>query len=568
MNELKNRASQWLQKPFDQHTQNQAKEMLLVDDANFQDSFYKDLEFGTGGMRGIMGVGTNRLNKYTIGKATQGLANYLNKTFVNESIKIAIAFDVRHNSKAFASICANVLSANGIEVLLFEDFRSTPLLSFAVREMKCKAGIVLTASHNPPEYNGYKVYWQDGAQIVPPHDKNIISEVDEVNYEEIKFEGNSNKIQLIGEEIDQKFYAKSLEFAQFSKEEQKDLSIVFTPIHGTSVFAIPSVLQKAGYNQVYLVKEQAEPSGDFFTVSSPNPEEPDALKMAWELAIEKDADIFIGTDPDADRLGVGVKEKKGEYHLLTGNQTNILLTDFLLDKWKKAGKLDGKQFIGTTNVTTDMMYPLAKKYGVACFTGLTGFKWIAKMISDHPELKFICGGEESYGFLVDDFVRDKDAVTTALLFCEMAFELKQQNKTPLQKLKEIYVELGFFKEDLLSITKKGKEGTEEIKKLMQEFRLHPPKFLAESEVVTIEDYLTGEEINLKTSERKTMNFPKSDVLIFRTQDGTKVAVRPSGTEPKIKYYIGVKGNLPTTEDYLEVEKKLNEKIVRIKAELV
>jgi phosphoglucomutase len=563
MQQAKQNAEKWLEKPFDTETQKEVSQLLKLNPTDFQDSFYKDLEFGTGGMRGIMGVGTNRLNKYTIGKATQGLSNYLNKIFVNQPIKVAIAFDVRHNSKAFAQICADVFSANNIEVLLFEDFRPTPVLSFAVRELQCHAGIVLTASHNPPEYNGYKVYWQDGAQIVPPYDKNIIQEVEKVEYDEIKFDGNPKKIQLIGDEIDQKFYQKSVEYANFNPEKNKELRIVFTPIHGTSVYAIPSVLEKAGYEQVFVVKEQAVPSGDFFTVASPNPEEPEALKMALELAIEKDADVFIGTDPDADRLGVGVKESFGKYRMLNGNETNTLLTDFLLNKWKNAGKIDGNQFIGTTNVTTDILLPMAEKYGVKCLVGLTGFKWIAKMISDNPTLKFICGGEESYGFLVDDFVRDKDAVSTALLFCEMVYELKKQGKTPLQKLKEIYVELGFYKESLLSLTKKGQDGLAEIKQIMQEFRSNPPKEIDKSEIIFVEDYLSGEIINLKTKEIKQLNFPKSDVLTFRTEDGTKISVRPSGTEPKIKFYVGVRKKIESVLFYDKTEIELKNKIDKI-----
>ncbi len=567
MQEIKDRAAQWLQTPFDQETQNLVKELLLQNNNELEDSFYKDLAFGTGGMRGVMGVGTNRLNKYTIGKVTQGLANYLNKTFQNQQIKVAIAFDVRHNSKEFAAICAKVLNANAIDVLLFEDFRPTPQLSFCVREENCHAGIVLTASHNPPEYNGYKVYWQDGAQVVTPHDENIIKEIELIEYNQIKFEGNEGSLEIIGDVLDQKFYQQSIKYANFQQKENKDLSIVFTPIHGTSVNAIPAVLEKAGYNKIHVVEEQAIPSGDFFTVSSPNPEEKEALKMAFELAVKKDADVFIGTDPDADRLGVGVKESMGEYIFLTGNETNTLLVDFLLNKWKESGKINGKQFIGTTNVTTDIMFALAKKYKVSCFVGHTGFKWIAKMISDNPTLKFICGGEESYGFLVDDFVRDKDAVTTALIFCEMAYDLKQQNKTPLQKLKEVYLELGIYKESLLSITKKGKEGAEEINNLMQEYRNNPPNEIDDSEIVIIEDYLLGESINLETKERKKIDLPKADMLIFKTKDETKLSIRPSGTEPKIKFYIAVKTDLKTIESYTSIVEILDKKIARIKVGL-
>ncbi|MFA9290009.1 MAG: phospho-sugar mutase [Solirubrobacteraceae bacterium] len=567
MQNITEKINQWMNFPFDEETINLVKQLQANNPKELEESFYKDLSFGTGGMRGIMGVGTNRLNKYTIGKATQGLANYLNKTFKNELIKVAIAYDVRDNSKEFAEICANILSANNIDALLFDGFRPTPLLSYTVREANCNAGIVITASHNPPEYNGYKVYWQDGSQIVTPHDENILQEISLVNFNQIKFNKQENRIKIIGKEFDDKFYEQSILHANFNNTTDKDLKIVFTPIHGTSVYSIPSILNKAGFNNLHLVKEQMIPSGKFFTVESPNPEEPEALKLAKELAIEVDADIFIGTDPDADRLGVGVKETTGNYFLLTGNQTNTLLVDYLLDKWKTNNKLNGKQFIGTTNVTTDLIIELAKKYQVACLVGLTGFKWIAKMIEDNPTLKFICGGEESYGFLVDDFVRDKDALTTSLLFSEMANELKIERKTPFQRLKEIYVEVGFFKEDLFSLTKKGKEGVEQINKIMNSFRNNFPKEIDGSALVEVQDYLLSKEINLISNTNSKINFPVSDVLTFKTLDGSKLTIRPSGTEPKIKFYISVKTKLNSTTEFNETDNKLKEKIKRIKTTL-
>ncbi len=567
MQNITEKINQWMNFPFDEETINLVKQLQANNPKELEESFYKDLSFGTGGMRGIMGVGTNRLNKYTIGKATQGLANYLNKTFKNKLIKVAIAYDVRDNSKEFAEICANILSANNIDALLFDGFRPTPLLSYTVREANCNAGIVITASHNPPEYNGYKVYWQDGSQIVTPHDENILQEISLVNFNQIKFNKQENRIKIIGEEFDDKFYEQSILHANFNNTTDKDLKIVFTPIHGTSVYSIPSILNKAGFNNLHLVKVQMIPSGKFFTVESPNPEEPEALKLAKELAIEVDADIFIGTDPDADRLGVGVKETTGNYFLLTGNQTNTLLVDYLLDKWKTNNKLNGKQFIGTTNVTTDLIIELAKKYQVACLVGLTGFKWIAKMIEDNPTLKFICGGEESYGFLVDDFVRDKDALTTSLLFSEMANELKIERKTPFQRLKEIYVEVGFFKEDLFSLTKKGKEGVEQINEIMNSFRNNFPKEIDGSALVEVQDYLLSKEFNLISNTNSKINFPVSDVLTFKTLDGSKLTIRPSGTEPKIKFYISVKTKLNSTTEFNETDNKLKEKIKRIKTTL-
>jgi phosphomannomutase len=429
--EILERVNTWLTPAFDEDTQNQIKNMIASDPKGLEESFYKNLEFGTGGMRGIMGLGTNRINKYTLGKNTQGLSNYLNQSFSNEQVKVAIAYDCRHNSKTFGKVVADVFSANGIQVYLFEDLRPTPELSFTLKHLGCHCGIVLTASHNPPEYNGYKVYWQDGGQLVPPQDGEIIAEINKLDYSEIKFEANSNLIQYIGKDIDDVFINASIENGSFntSTEAKENLNIVFTSLHGTSIMAIPETLKRAGYTNVNIVEEQKDPNGDFPTVVSPNPEEPEALKMAMELAEKVDGDIVIGTDPDCDRLGVVVRNLENKLVILNGNQTMVLMTDFLLKQWKKEGKINGKQFVGSTIVSTPMMPVLANAFNVECKIGLTGFKWIAKMIKDFPELDFIGGGEESFGFMVGDFVRDKDAVTSTLLACEIAAQAKAEGKT-------------------------------------------------------------------------------------------------------------------------------------------
>ncbi|CAG0901442.1 unnamed protein product, partial [Darwinula stevensoni] len=492
------------------------------------------MEFGTGGMRGVMGVGTNRLNKYTLGRATQGLSNYLLEQFPNQPISVAIAHDVRHNSKEFAKLVADVFTANGIKVYLFEDFRPTPELSFAVRDLGCQAGIVLTASHNPPEYNGYKVYFNDGGQVVPPHDKNIINKVYELDFSDIKFNGNEDLIVYTGKEIDEKFLNASLKYGSYNKDANADLKIVFTSIHGTTNTLIPEVLKRAGFTQVTVVEEQAVPSGDFPTVKSPNPEEPEALSMAINKANQIGADLVVGTDPDGDRLGIAARNSKGELQILNGNQTNTLLTYYLLNLWKEQGKITGKEFIGSTIVTSDIFFPLAELFGVTCKAGLTGFKWIGKMILDaEGKEKFICGGEESFGFMVDDFVRDKDSVTATLLACEVAAQAKKQGKTLFDVLSEIYTKTGYYLEDLISVTKKGKDGLAEIAQLMENYRNQPPAEFNGSKVIKLDDYEKSVSKNLLTGEETPIEIPKSNVLIFYTEDGSKIACRPSGTEPKI-----------------------------------
>jgi phosphomannomutase len=561
--------NEWLTPIFDKETHDEIKEMMTSSPKNLEESFYKNLEFGTGGMRGIMGVGTNRINKYTLGKNTQGLSNYLRKVFPNKDLKVAIAFDCRHNSQTLAKVVADVFSANGIKVYLFSDLRPTPELSFAVKYLGCQAGIVLTASHNPPEYNGYKVYWEDGGQLVPPQDAEIINVIEELKYDEIKFEANEELIEFIDSEIDAAFIKSSIENASFNTPAaaKSDLNIVFTSLHGTSIMSVPETLAQAGYTNVNLVPEQSEPNGDFPTVKSPNPEEPEALKMALELADKIQADIVIGTDPDCDRLGVAVRNNEGEMILLNGNQTMVLMTGFLLEKWQKAGKITGNQFVGTTIVSTPMMMELASAYDVECKVGLTGFKWIAKMINDFPDLEFIGGGEESFGFMVEDAVRDKDAVASSLLICEIAAIAKANGSSVYQELLNLYVDFGFYKEFLVSITKKGIEGLEEIKQMMVDMRTNPLKEINGERIIMMEDYQTSIATNLLTGEKETMSIPKSDVLIYYTDEGSKIAARPSGTEPKIKFYVSVNTTLDSVDDFKEVNAQLDTKIKRILEDL-
>ena len=535
------RVNVWLTPTFDTETQHTIKNLIAREPETLEESFYKNLEFGTGGMRGIMGVGDNRINKYTLGKNTQGLSNYLKKQFPKQEIKIAIAYDCRNNSKTLAKLVANVFSANDIQVYLFSDLRPTPELSFAVKHLDCQCGIVLTASHNPPEYNGYKVYWEDGGQLVPPQDKEIIAEINRLKYSEIKFEVNHNLISYIDKEVDEAFAKASIKNGSFGIPQgiKNNLNIVFTSLHGTSITMVPKVLQEAGYKNVSIVKEQALPDGDFPTVKSPNPEEPEALKMAIDLAIKQNADIVVGTDPDCDRLGIAVKNTTGEYTLLNGNQAMLIKTHFLLEKWKKENRLNGKQFVASTIVSTPMIQKIAENYKVIYKEGLTGFKWIAKMIKDFPELEHIGGGEESFGYLVGDFVRDKDAVTATLLICEIAAQTKQNGGNLLSYLDELYLKYGYYQEHLISIVKKGKKGAEEISQMMKNFRENPYTEIAGQKVVRIEDYQKSESKDLVNNSTILIDIPKSNVLIFYSEDGSKIAMRPSGTEPKIKFYISV-----------------------------
>ncbi|MCK5400573.1 MAG: phospho-sugar mutase [Flavobacteriaceae bacterium] len=559
---LLERVNAWLTPAFDEDTQSHIKNLIASNPQELQESFYKDLEFGTGGMRGIMGVGTNRINKYTLGKNTQGLSNYLHQQFPNEKIKAAIAFDCRHNSKSFAKLVADVFSANNIEVYLFEDLRPTPELSFALKHLNCHCGIVLTASHNPPEYNGYKVYWQDGGQLVPPQDEEIIQEIDRLEYSEIKFEAKENLINYIGAAIDEVFINAAIKNGSFntSKEAKDNLNIVFTSLHGTSITLIPETLKRAGYNNVHIVKEQEVPNGDFPTVESPNPEEPAALKMALELAQKVDGDIVIGTDPDSDRIGVAVRDLNNELILLNGNQAMLMMTNFLLQQWQDQGKIKGKEFIASTIVSTPMMNDLAAAFNVECKIGLTGFKWIAKMIKDFSDLDFIGGGEESFGFMVGDFVRDKDAVTATLLACEIAAQAKAEGSSFYEALIQLYIKHGFYKERLISVTKKGIEGANEIKQMMINFRENPLTAINGSKVVMLEDYQTSVAKNMISGEEEIIEIPKSNVLIYYTEDGSKIALRPSGTEPKIKFYISVNTSLNSVSAFTKTDAILEEKI--------
>ena len=552
----------WLTPTFDSETQDRIKELIASDPNELKESFYKSLDFGTGGMRGVMGVGTNRINKYTLGKNTQGLSNYLHSCFPGGQIKVAIAYDCRHNSQKFAKVVADVFSANDIEVFLFEELRPTPELSFALKHLGCHCGIVLTASHNPPEYNGYKVYWQDGGQLVPPQDAEIIKEINALEYDQINFKANENYIHIIGEEVDNVFVNASVNNGSFDTAAQAkdDLTIVFTSLHGTSIMTIPETLKRAGYKNVHIVEEQAKPDGDFPTVASPNPEEPAALKMALELAEKVNADIVIGTDPDSDRLGIAVRDLNNDMLLLNGNQTMVMMTNFLLKQWKEDGKIKGKEFVGSTIVSTPMMSTLASAYGVECKIGLTGFKWIAKMIKDYPELDFIGGGEESFGFMVGDFVRDKDAVTSTLLACEIAAQSKSNGSSFYSDLIKLYVEHGLYKERLISMTKKGIEGAEEIKKMMSDARENPMKEVNNSKVIRVEDYQLSVAKDLINGSSNTIDIPKSNVLIYYTEDGSKIALRPSGTEPKIKFYISVNTALDNMADFESTEQQLEERI--------
>ena len=557
--------NEWLTPTFDSATQEAIKELITTSPKELEESFYKNLEFGTGGMRGVMGVGNNRINKYTLGKSTQGLANYMHKVFPNKDLKVAIAYDCRHNSDTLAKVVADVFTANGITVYLFSELRPTPELSFAVKHLGCQAGIVLTASHNPPEYNGYKVYWEDGGQIVPPEDEAIINTIENLNYNEIKFSANEDLIHYIDTEVDAAFIKSTIENASFgtSAEAKENLNIVFTSLHGTSITLVPDTLAQAGYKNLHIVEEQRVPNGDFPTVKSPNPEEPEALTMAMALADKTNSDIVIGTDPDCDRLGVAVRNNDGKMTLLNGNQTMILMTAFLLEQWKKAGKINGKQFVGSTIVSTPMMMELATNYGVECKVGLTGFKWIAKMIKDFPELEFIGGGEESFGYMVGDAVRDKDAVAATLLVCELAAQAKAKGSTVYKELLQLYVDNGFYKEYLVSLTKKGMDGLQEINQMMIDMREIPLKEINGQRVIVLEDYQSSIAKNLLTDEESNMDIPKSNVLIYYTEDGSKICARPSGTEPKIKFYISVNAELESIKDFPEVEAILNERIKNI-----
>ncbi|OIQ38559.1 MAG: phosphoglucomutase [Bacteroidetes bacterium MedPE-SWsnd-G1] len=566
--EILSKAQSWLSATFDAETQQEIQNLIDNNPDELADRFYKNTEFGTGGMRGMMGAGTNRINKYTLGRATQGLSNYLNQNFPNKELKVVIAYDCRHNSQKFAHIVASVFAANGIKAFVFDSLRPTPELSFAVRHLGCDAGIVLTASHNPPEYNGYKVYWSDGGQIVPPHDDKIIAEVNKLDFSEIKYTEDTSLIEIIGPEVDDAFVNGAVENGKIPSLSNRDnLKIVFTSLHGTSIVSMPETLKRAGYTDVHIVEEQREPNGDFPTVESPNPEEPAALKMATDLADKIGADIVIGTDPDCDRLGVAVRNLNGDMTLLNGNQTMSVMTDFLIKKWKNEGRLNGNQFVGSTIVSSELVNRIAEGYGVETKVGLTGFKWIAKMIRDFDSMDFIGGGEESFGYMVGDFVRDKDAVTATLLACEIAAWAKENGSSFYNELLNIYAKNGFYKEHLISIVKKGMDGAEQISNMVKGMRENPLTEIDGEKIETLSDYQSSIRKNLITGEEITMDIPKSNVLIYQTESGTRIAARPSGTEPKIKFYFSVNTKLANTAIASQVEAELAAKIERIIQEM-
>lgn len=558
----------WLNSAIDEESKAAIK---ALSPEELADSFYKDLEFGTGGLRGIMGVGSNRMNKYTIGTATQGLANYLLKVFPNEEIKVAIAYDSRNNSSYFADITASVFSANGIFVYLFDALRPTPELSYAIRQFGCKSGVVVTASHNPREYNGYKAYWDDGGQVTPPHDKNIITEVKAItNIEDVRFTKNESKVKLISTEVDEPYLQAILDLtlAPEAVNRQSDLKIVFSPIHGTGITLVPEILKRKGFTNVSVVEEQAEPNGDFPTVVYPNPEEKEAMTLALNKAEELDADLIMATDPDADRVGIAAKNNAGDFELLNGNQAATLLIYYLLKQWKENGKLDGNQMIIKTIVTTNLLDRIAESFGVDCPNTLTGFKYIAAVIKElEGKKEFIGGGEESYGYMISDFVRDKDAIASCAMLAEMTAWAKDQELSVFDLLAKIYTQYDFYLETLVSMTRKGMKGDEEIKQMMADMRAKAPQSIAGSKVVKSIDYLSSVETDLVTGAETKVDLQSSNVLQFFLEDGTKISARPSGTEPKIKFYISVNTPMASKELFNETKAQLEAKIEAIKTDL-
>ncbi len=574
LQEVRAKAGLWLNGDYDADTKKKVKALLDADDpTELVESFYKDLEFGTGGLRGIMGVGSNRMNIYTVGAATQGLANYLRKNYgAKADIKVVVGHDCRNNSRLFAETTANIFSANGIKVYLFEDLRPTPEISFAIRHLGCQSGVVVTASHNPKEYNGYKAYWEDGAQVIPPHDTGIISEVNKIkNVSDIKFNGNPEIIETIGENVDCVFLdkIKALSLSPDIVAKHNDLKIVYTPIHGTGMTLIPRALEMCGFKNVIRVEEQFVKSGDFPTVVSPNPEEPAAMKLAVEKAKAVDADIVMASDPDADRMGIAVKNDKGEWILVNGNQTAQMFIYYLIRRNKELGLLKGNEYIVKTIVTTEQIAAIANKYHVPYFDVYTGFKWIAAVIREQEGKKrYIGGGEESYGFLVEDFVRDKDAVSACVMIAEVAAWAKDNGKSVYELLQDIYLEFGFSKEKGISVVKKGKEGAEEIKKMMTQFRSCPPKEIADSKVLVVKDYNSLRRIDMISGSSTDMDMPEAEnVLQYFTEDGTKISVRPSGTEPKIKFYIEVRLPLASRAEFDAVNVAADKKVEAVRASL-
>ena len=563
---IRAKVNQWLQGNYDEATKKEIQYLLENNPDELTEGFYKSLEFGTGGLRGIMGVGTNRMNKYTVGMATQGYANYLIQQFGTDA-KVAIAHDSRNNSRFFAETVAGVMAANGIQVYLFDSLRPTPELSFAIRYLGCKGGVVCTASHNPKEYNGYKAYWEDGGQLVPPHDKNVITEVDKIaSVDDVKWSGGEKNIISVGKDIDVPYINMLKELSVFPDviARQKDLKIVYTSIHGTGITLVPAALHAFGFENINIVEEQATPDGNFPTVHSPNPEEKDAMNLGLELAKKLDADILLGTDPDADRVGIGVKDLEGNWVLMNGNQTAVLAFNYMLEARKNKGIAQPNDMVVKTIVTTDMINRFANSYGVNCYDVLTGFKYIAELIREKEgKENYIIGGEESYGLMIGDKVRDKDAVSAVALLCEMAAYEKDKGKSLYQKLIDLYVEFGCFQEHLISITKKGMNGQKEIAEMMERFRNNPPKVLGEVPVATLLDYQLGKGTRLVDGSKFAIDLPESNVLQFVLEDGSKVSARPSGTEPKIKFYFSVNARLATAGDYPKVKAGLDARIEAI-----
>ena len=570
---VKERAEKWLSDSYDEETRKKVKQLIDNDPKELTESFYKDLEFGTGGLRGIMGVGTNRMNAYTVGMATQGLSNYLKKAFPDEPIRVAVGHDSRNNSRLFAERVADIFAANGFKVYLFDSLRPTPELSFAIRHLHCHSGVVVTASHNPKEYNGYKAYWSDGAQVVAPHDRNIIAEVQKITSPDqvMIWKGDrSENIEILDETFDQIYLeaVHGLSLSPDAVERYHDMKIVYTPLHGTGVILVPESLRKYGFTNILTVKEQNIPDGNFPTVESPKPEERSAMKMAIELAESEKAEVVLATDPDADRIGMALRDENGQYVLLNGNQTCSLLVYYIVKRWSELGRLRGKEYIVKTIVTTELVARIAESFGVRHFDCLTGFKYIATVMRNHEQtMQYICGGEESFGFLAEDFVRDKDAVSACSLAAEAAAWAKSQDMTLYELLKEMYVRYGFFREALVSVIRKGKEGQEEIAKMMSDYRSDPPRSLGGSPIVVIKDYLNGEALDLTNGSKTPIDMERSNVLQFTTADSTVVSIRPSGTEPKIKFYFGVRAELNDTARFGEVQAELDGKIESIKKEM-
>lgn len=573
LNEVIEKAQAWLDGNYNEETKTEIRRMMASEDkTELIESFYRDLEFGTGGLRGIMGAGTNRMNIYTVGAATQGLSSYLKSQFPEVAqIGVVIGHDCRNNSRLFAEISANIFSANGIKAYLFDELRPTPEISFAIRHLGCQSGIILTASHNPKEYNGYKAYWNDGAQMIAPHDENVITEVMKTKVDDIKFDGNPALIEIIGEDIDKLFIdaIKTLSLSPEAIQRNSDMKIVYTPIHGTGVKLIPRALKEYGFTNIINVPEQDVVSGNFPTVISPNPEEPAALDLAVKKAIETDADLVMASDPDADRLGIAVKNDKGEWILVNGNQTALLFVYYLVRRWQELGRIKGNEFIVKTIVTTEIIKEIAERNNVEMFDCYTGFKWIAAVIRENEGVKqYIGGGEESYGFLPEDFCRDKDAVSSCTLMAEIAAWAKDNGKSLFELLQDIYLEYGYGKEKGISVVRKGKSGAEEIAKIMSDYRTTPPAEIAGSKVKIIKDYKTLIMKNVATGEESTLDFPAtSNVLQYFTEDGTKISVRPSGTEPKIKFYIEVRGEMKSRADYDAADAAANAKVEAVRASM-